>query len=249
MGLTGKDGLNLLFMGVSTGLIAHGALSRDPDAPGGSMRLHPLLMGLGFALNISVGFWMYNYEDLPGTWIDQRESRRKIHALCQSTGAMLVIAGWIVNYQAHESAGMGLFSVSSSPVGFSQGPVWLRLIHVIVGYVCLAAMCCQVIVGILKYRALIDDNEGNDGAWAIHEPIGNSVFGMAMLNLLIGVWLWKEYTLPSRLIITLTLATSLAFGPRWDGTRGFLSTQEVSHRHVHRSKDDNTFGKPATVRA
>eukprot|EP00440_Ansanella_granifera_P058302 gb/GFBE01063193.1/.p1 GENE.gb/GFBE01063193.1/~~gb/GFBE01063193.1/.p1 ORF type:complete len:253 (+),score=37.44 gb/GFBE01063193.1/:1-759(+) len=248
MPLTGKDTLNLLFSGVSTSLIMHGALQREATGPGSSIRLHPLLMGLGFALMISTGFWMYNYEDLPGEWIDQRESRRKIHAFCQSTGSLLVLAGWLVNYQAHESAGEALFQVSSPPLGFSQGPVWVRLVHIMLGYVCLASLCCQVCVGILKYRALIDDNEGNDGAWSIHEQIGNVTFGMAMLNLLIGIWLWKEFSLPVRIVISLTLITSLAFGPRWDGTRGFLSSANSAKegRH-HRDHGLSNLGAPVTI--
>ncbi|CAJ1427387.1 unnamed protein product [Effrenium voratum] len=212
---------NFLFMGASTALIAQGALARDATSAGSIMRLHPLLMGLAFSLMISLGFWMYNYEDLPGEWIDTRESRRKIHAFCQACGAALALAGYVVNYQAHQGTNQALFAVSS----FSEGPAWLRLGHIFIGYACLGGLAVQVMVGILKYRILVDDNDGNDSEWSVHEYIGNTVFALANLNLLTGLWLWKEYSIAVRVIISLTLVTSLAFGPRWDGTRGFLSSE------------------------
>ena len=111
----------------------------------------------------------------------------------------------------------------------------------------------------------MDDNDGNDSEWSVHEYIGNTavpsstngktqsalnvleVFALANLNLLTGLWLWKEgvaalpasespiafckeYSIAVRVIISLTLVTSLAFGPRWDGTRG----REVPHGHRDR---------------
>eukprot|EP00438_Fugacium_kawagutii_P024964 Skav202652 [mRNA] locus=scaffold1228:38863:40115:+ [translate_table: standard] len=94
MPLSGKDSLNFLFMVGSTVLIGHGGLARHATTEAdGYMRLHPLFMGLAFALMISLGFWMYNYEDLPGEWIDTRSSRRKIHGFCQATGTALAVAG------------------------------------------------------------------------------------------------------------------------------------------------------------
>ncbi|CAE6910572.1 unnamed protein product [Symbiodinium sp. CCMP2592] len=245
MPLSGKDCLNFLFMGASTALIGHGALSRPGEMPGGEIRLHPFLMGLAFALMISLGFWMYNYEDLPGEWIDTRESRRKIHAFCQATGASLALAGYIVNYQAHTDAGEALFAVSS----FSDGLVWLRLAHIYIGYACLGGLAIQVFIGILKYRILVDDNDDNDGQWSIHEAVGNLVYSMAMLNLMTGVWLWKEFSLPVRAIITLTLITSVAFGPRWDGTRGFLSSEAEKPKKKKKAKAlSNERGSEATLR-
>lgn len=242
MPLSGKDSLNFLFMGGSTALIAHGALARPADGPEGYMRLHPFLMGLAFSLMISLGFWMYNYEDLPGEWIDTRSSRRKIHGFCQASGAALAVAGYFMTYQAHQDAGEALFAVSER---FSEGETWLRLAHIFVGYVCLVGLLIQVVVGILKYRILVDDDDGNDGEWSIHELIGNAVFSLANLNLLSGLWLWKEYSIAIRAIISLTLMTSLVFGPRWDGTRGFLSNEVKKGRAKRRRGEstENTFGR------
>ncbi|CAK9101758.1 Cytochrome b561 domain-containing protein [Durusdinium trenchii] len=226
------DFLNVTFMVSSTALILQGALARAPEsAPGaGWMRLHPLFMGLAFSLMISLGFWMYNYEDLPGEWIDTRQSRRKTHAFCQATGAVLAGIGFFVNYQAHSETKEALFELSS----FSEGEVWLRLAHIFVGYACLLGLLIQVGLGIMKYRILVDDNDDNDGEWSVHELMGNAVFGLANLNLLTGLWMWKEYSIAVRAIVSLALVTSLVFGPRWDGTRGFLSNEPkvVQARHA-----------------
>eukprot|EP00434_Breviolum_minutum_P026887 symbB.v1.2.023768.t1/scaffold2157.1/size90202/1 len=233
MPLSGKDSLNFLFMGASTALIAHGALARNAEGANSYMRLHPFFMAIAFSLMISLGFWMYNYEDLPGEWIDSRPSRRKIHGFCQAIGAAMAIAGYVMNYLAHSTAGEALFAISS----FSEGEEWLRLVHIFVGYACLVGLLVQVVVGILKYRILVDDDDGNDGEWSIHEMIGNGVFSLANLNLLSGLWIWKEYSIAIRAIITLTLITSLVFGPRWDGTRGFLSNE------AQRPKKKKVIGK------
>ncbi|CAE7706292.1 unnamed protein product [Symbiodinium sp. CCMP2456] len=72
---------------------------------------------------------------------------------------------------------------------------------------------------------------------------------MAMLNLMTGVWLWKEFSLPVRAIITLTLITSVAFGPRWDGTRGFLSSEAEKPKKKKKAKALSTDrGGEATLR-
>lgn len=47
----------------------------------------------------------------------------------------------------------------------------------------------------MKYRILVDDNDDNDGEWSVHELMGNAVFGLANLNLLTGLWMWKEYSI------------------------------------------------------
>ena len=44
--------------------------------------------------------------------------------------------------------------------------------------------------------AEVDDDDGNDGEWSIHELIGNAVFSLANLNLLSGLWLWKDLQKP-----------------------------------------------------
>lgn len=237
MGLSVKDCFNLLFMLGSSGLIAYGPMAHEQGGPGIAFTYHPFLMGIGFSLFITLGFWMFNYEDLPGEWIDTRASRRKVHAICQVTGAFCIVAGYIAVVQAHGTKGASLFQVSEPPMGFSSGPGWVRLIHIILGYLALCLLVAQVFLGFMKYKALSDENEDNDEAFAIHEQVGNFFYFCGIGNVLLGVWLWEAWSLPVRCVITLTMLTSVAFGPRWDGTHGFLGGAEEHAHHHHRNRN------------
>jgi len=221
--LSGKDTLNLLFMVTTSSLLAWVPISKGSGNSIDIFTYHPLFMGFGLSLMVQLGFWMFNYEDLPGSWIDTRNSRRKAHVFCQLTGFVLIICGYVAIVRAHQSNDAALFAVSAPPLGFSSGPKWVRLIHVILGYCTLSLIPLQLTVGVLKYRALTDEDDNNDGAYSIHELIGNSFYSCGMGNLMIGIWLWEGYSIPIRAVISLTLMTSMVFGPRWDGSRGYLS--------------------------
>mmetsp|Transcript_60151 Transcript_60151/g.135651 ORF Transcript_60151/g.135651 Transcript_60151/m.135651 type:complete len:294 (+) Transcript_60151:62-943(+) len=253
MPLTGKDTMNIIFMFLTSALLAYGPMTYSGGGPGNVFTYHPLLMGMGFTLMISLGFWMFNYEDLPGDWIDQRNSRRKIHALCQLTGIACILGGYGAVAYAHIGTDAQLFQVSAPPFGFSQGPPWLRLVHILLGYLVLLLICVQFTVGIFKYRAITDDDDGNDDAYSYHEQIGNVLYASGLTNVMLGVWLWEAWSLALRCVITLTLVTSLAFGPRWDGTHGFLSDHtgdEPTHgaqmqtlHHQHHQRHMHQGGK------
>jgi len=92
--------------------------------------------------------------------------------------------------------------------------------HVVVGYSTLGLLLVQAALGVLKYRALTD---GEDSSFPYHATLGKFVYFLGLGNLMIGVWLWEAWSLPIRCVISLTLLTSLVFGPRWDGSRGYLS--------------------------
>mmetsp|Transcript_40938 Transcript_40938/g.127349 ORF Transcript_40938/g.127349 Transcript_40938/m.127349 type:complete len:268 (+) Transcript_40938:158-961(+) len=228
MGLTVKDTLNLIFCLASSALIAYGPMAHAKGGPGVAFTYHPFLMGIGFTFLISIGFWMFNYEDLPGEWIDTAASRRKVHAMCQASGALCILAGYFAVVRAHGTSGAVLFQVSDPPMGFASGPGWLRLAHIVVGYAALALLVLQVFIGVMKYRALSDLDELNDDAFSVHQHIGNLLYFLGLCNVTLGVWLWEAWSLPMRSVITLTLLTSLAFGPRWDGGHGFLSNMVQS---------------------
>jgi len=229
MGLTGKDTLNLLFMITAASLLTWGTMMSDIGGPGSTFSFHPFCMGLAFTFFIQIGFWMFNYEDLPGEWIDSRQSRRKAHAFFQITGMLFVVMGYFAVVKAHnETPGAALFKVSPAtvPWGFTGGLNMMRLAHIIVGYICMGLLACQFVMGVLKYRVLVDEEEKNDEAYWLHEYCGNMVYSTGLLNVLTGVWLWNAWSLALRCAITLTLLTSMTFGPRWDGTRGFLHAAE-----------------------
>mmetsp|Transcript_6450 Transcript_6450/g.13253 ORF Transcript_6450/g.13253 Transcript_6450/m.13253 type:complete len:246 (-) Transcript_6450:109-846(-) len=245
MPLTCKDSVNLLFMLTSSSLLAWGPMTAEQGGPNNTFTYHPFLMGLGFSFMITIGFWIFNYEDLPGEWIDTRSSRRRVHALVQVTGIIMIIGGYISVVRAHNSSGAKLFAVSKQPWGFDQGPSILRLVHIILGYFTLFLVAVQFSVGVLKFRVLEDDVEGNDSSYSIHETIGNTLYACGLSNVLLGVWLWAGWPLPIKCVISLTLVTSLAFGPRWDGTRGYLSdkddTPPAPTTHHHQRGAENTL--------
>lgn len=242
MGLTGKDSLNFVFMFTSAVLLTYGPMTAEKGGPGSIFSYHPLLMSLGFGLMISMGFWMFNYEDLPGEWIDSRSARRKAHALCQLTGISLIVMGYLAVMKAHrDTPGTKLFQVSDPDTAswtFTIGPSWIRLAHVIIGYLALGLMVVQLVVGALKYRSLTDDDDDNDAEFSYHETIGNALFACGISNILIGVWLWEAWSLAVRAAISLTLCTSLVFGPRWDGSRGFLASPGEGESHSKKKKSN-----------
>merc|ERR1719401_3243801 len=124
----------------------------EKGGPGNTFSFHPFLMGIGFTLLLSLGFWMFNYEDLPGEWIDSRPGRRAMHITCQVTGITCVLMGYVMVVRAHREEGANLFQVSNyPPIGFPSGPSWLHLIHVLVGYFVIVLILCQVFVGTLKF--------------------------------------------------------------------------------------------------
>lgn len=131
-------------------------------------------------------------------------------------------------------------SVTDAEWGFSSGPTWLRFAHIIVGYFALAIVVIQILIGMLKYRALTDEDDDGDSAYPIHETLGNLVYGTGMLNVVLGVWMWDAWSLPVRAAISLTLITSAAFGPRWDGSRGYLSDAPDPSKKKHTG---NAIGK------
>lgn len=226
MPMSGKDIMNVFFTLTSTVMLVTGPMMSKHHGPNAVFTYHPLLMCVGFALNISLGFWMFNYEDLPGEWIDTRAGRRKAHAFLQFTGACLVCGGYAAVVRAHNGTpGANLFEVSQAPWAFAIGPYWLRLTHIVVGYCTLGLLGAQVMLGLLKYRILTSEDDANSEAYASHELVGNALYSLAVSNILLAVWLWEAWSMPIRAAITLTLLTSLAFGPRWDGSRGFLSAQ------------------------
>mmetsp|Transcript_166078 Transcript_166078/g.318937 ORF Transcript_166078/g.318937 Transcript_166078/m.318937 type:complete len:246 (-) Transcript_166078:14-751(-) len=229
MPLTGKDSLNFIFMFTSAGFLVYGPMMSEKGGPEKMFSWHPLCMSLGYGLMIAMGFWMFNYEDLPGEWIDSRASRRKAHAFCQLCGFALIIVGYMAVARAHHDVeGAKLFQrTSNTPWAFQTGPGWVRLAHVIIGYCGLALIVLQVIVGALKYRGLTQEDDDQDEHYSIHELIGNLTYASGVLNILIGVWLWEAWSIPIRAAISLTLCTSIVFGPRWDGSRGFLSADEA----------------------
>lgn len=229
MPLTGKDGLNFIFMFCSAGFLIYGTMFSQKGGPEQMFSWHPLFMSLGYGMMIAMGFWMFNYEDLPGEWIDSRASRRKAHAFCQLSGFFLIILGYMAVARAHRNhEGAKLFSVETdAPWRFQIGPSWVRLAHIFIGYIGLALLVLQVIVGSLKYRGLTDEDDDNDQSYQYHELIGNCTYATGILNILIGVWLWEAWSVPIRAAISLTLCTSIVFGPRWDGSRGFLSSDEA----------------------
>eukprot|EP00747_Dinoflagellata_sp_TGD_P169137 gnl/TRDRNA2_/TRDRNA2_197308_c0_seq1.p1 gnl/TRDRNA2_/TRDRNA2_197308_c0~~gnl/TRDRNA2_/TRDRNA2_197308_c0_seq1.p1 ORF type:complete len:239 (-),score=32.98 gnl/TRDRNA2_/TRDRNA2_197308_c0_seq1:92-808(-) len=225
MPLSGKDTMNVVFMLTSTGLLTIGPILTT--GLGHTFTYHPVFMSIGFALILSLGFWMYNYEDLPGEWIDTRPGRRQTHGVLQSTGAVLIVLGYAAVVRAHrQDDDAALFSVTDTEWSFT-GPTIVRMLHIIVGYTALTLLPVQVCIGVLKYRVLTDDEDGNDEAWSIHELIGNALFSSGIINILLGVWLWRGWSLPVKAAITLTLITSLTFGPRWDGSKGFLSGDDA----------------------
>jgi hypothetical protein len=229
--LTGKDLLNLIFMLVSAVLLVMGTMTSSKGGPNKIFSWHPFCMSLGFGLMITLGFWMFNYEDLPGEWIDSRTGRRKMHAICQLTGISLICFGYFAVYRAHwHTEDAQFFKVTKAPWAFEVGPDWLRLGHIILGYTTLFLLFIQFFLGLLRYRTLTDDTEGNDNHFAIHETIGNLVYGGGIANMLLGVWLWGAWPLPLRAAISLTVVTSAAFGPRWDGSRGFLAEESVKKK-------------------
>lgn len=192
---------------------------------------HPILMSTGFVLNISLGFWIYNYEDLPGTSVDTRHGRRKWHAICQISGSLFVMLGYAVTAFSHVNSGNALFQVSEFPMGFARGPHWVRAAHVGIGYIALFLLPVQMFVGMLKYRVLEDSDSENDDAYSVHEYIGNTLYFCGLLNVLLGVWLWEGWSLAIRAVITLFVFTSFVFGPRWDGARGFKHEMPTNARH------------------
>lgn len=221
---TGKDTLNLLFMFVSATLLGYGPIIAEKGGLNSIFTFHPLCMSLGMGLMITMGFWMFNYEDLPGEWIDSRAGRRKSHAFCQICGVTFLCLGYAAVYRAHWLTSDGqFFKVTDAPWGFSTGPHWLRLTHIYLGYATLFAVAVQFVIGLLKYRTLTDDEDDNDNAFSYHETVGNFVYTFGTINVLLGVWLWEAHSLPVRFAISLTMLTSAAFGPRWDGSRGYLS--------------------------
>jgi len=242
MFLSAKDFLNLAFCVASSGLIAYGPMAHKQGGPGAAFSYHPFLMGIGFAMFLTMGFWMFNYEDLPGDWINTRAARRKAHAIVQASGAFCVFAGYAAVLGAHLTSGNALFQVSEPPMGFPSGPSWLRLVHVLLGYFALALLALQVYLGLRKYRMLTDADELHDDGVSIHEKIGYFLYFCGVSNVMIGVWLWQAWSLPLRVVITLTMLTSLAFGPRWDGSQGFLSTAEEHPAPQLRSQNERGPG-------
>lgn len=228
MTVSGKDVLNLVFMVISSGTIVAGPLimaSQGTLEGGlGGFALHPLLMGLAFTLLFSLGFWMFNYEDLPGEWIDRRPSRRKIHVLFQLSGMACLGGGYYAVYNQHALEGQQIFVVSeSASFTFITGPSWLKQAHVLNGYFVLALVALQLGIGILKYRAVTDEDERDEQAFKSHKMVGIGIYIFGMANVLLGVWLWSAWSFPFQAMLSLTLVTSIAFGPRWDGSRGYLA--------------------------
>lgn len=229
-----KDVFNMAFMLVTTLLIAWGPLTHSKHGPGSSFAYHPVLMSLGFCLHISLGFWMFNYEDLPGEWIDSRVARRQAHALCQMMGITCVIIGFVAIVMAHNSSSDAqLFALNPETAdgdfgdgfGFSSGPSWLNVLHIVMGYFILFLVPVQFLVGTLRFRALSDDLRGNDNAYAFHELIGNMLYSCGLFNVMLGVWMHEAWSVMLKCVITLMMCTSMVFGPRWDGSRGFLANE------------------------
>lgn len=207
-------------------------------------------MSIGFACSITIGFWMFNYEDLPGVWVDTRQARRKLHATCQILGSLFIVLGYGAVVLAHwRTPGTKLFKVSNgAPWSFSIGPNWVRMIHIVIGYAALILVVIQFVVGMLKYRALADDDDMDDQDFSIHETLGNMTYSLGMINIVLGVWLWDAWSIPVRGAITLGLLTSAAFGPRWDGTRGFLSDNAVDEmtEKKRRKRSGGGIGKSSS---
>lgn len=224
MSLSGKDRLNILFMLTSAGLLVYGPMASELGGPGNVFTYHPFFMGLGFTLMMTMGFWMFNYEDLPGGWADTRAARRRLHATFQLAGVALVAVGYFAIVRAHLDTGARLFAVSDHPVvGFHTGPMWARTAHVFAGYLALVLLVIQVSLGMWKYFAVAIDDGMSRRGFSPHELVGNTVYVCGLANVLVGVWLWEGWSLALRCLISLTMATSVVFGPRWDGTRGYLS--------------------------
>jgi len=220
MGLGIKDSVNLLFMLASSSLLAWGPMVYEKGGPSSVFSYHPFFMGIAFSLLLTLGFWMFNYEDLPGDWIDLRSSRRKVHAILQGLGLFVVVAGYLAVLIAHNIADGTLFYVSEPPLGFSGGPLWTKMMHIVVGYSTLGLLLVQAMLGVLKFRALAD---GEESTIPYHAMLGKFVYILGLSNVMTGVWLWEAWSLPIRCVISLTILTSLVFGPRWDGSRGYLS--------------------------
>mmetsp|Transcript_52851 Transcript_52851/g.169262 ORF Transcript_52851/g.169262 Transcript_52851/m.169262 type:complete len:267 (-) Transcript_52851:63-863(-) len=232
MAFIAKDIVNLFFMLISSGLLAWGFMSQG--GPRNVFTYHPFLMSIGFSLLITFGFWMFNYEELPGKWSNTRESRRSMHAICQGSGCLCIVAGYVAVVLAHRGdSRAALFQVSAPPVGFPWGPSWLRLAHIVLGYLGLLLLPLQVAVGILKYRALTDQDDDNDSSYTLHEYIGNAMYFCGTCNVVLGMWLWEVWSLPVRCVISCTTLTCFVFGMRWDGSRGFLSDAPERHHHHH----------------
>lgn len=229
-----KDVFNMVFMVMTTLLIAWGPIYSG-DGLGSSFSYHPVLMAFGFCLHISLGFWMFNYEDLPGQWIDSRSARRQAHAACQMMGMVCIVLGFMAVILAHNSAQSATLlalndyadgGASGGGFGFSNGPSWLKALHLVIGYFVLSLIPLQFLVGTLRFRALSDDIGTNDSAYAFHETIGNTLYGCGLLNVLLGLWMHEAWSFVLKCVITLLMTTSLVFGPRWDGSRGFLSNEQ-----------------------
>lgn len=215
----------MIFMVASTAMLIAGPVSSDKGGTEKTFSYHPLFMSIGFSFFVTVGFWMFNYEDLPGGWIDTRWARRRLHATFQSTGILFVLLGYGAVVRAHlQTPGAKLFQVTNGKDwSFSEGPDWARMIHIVLGYSVLGLCLMQFFIGMLKFRALADEDDSDDQNFSIHETIGNMTYSCGMLNIMLGVWMWGAWPVPVRAAISLAIITSAAFGPRWDGTRGFLS--------------------------
>merc|ERR1719171_724304 len=106
MVLTVKDSLNLGFMVISTVAIIWGVMvwAGEHDTSKTHFERHPLFMAIGWSLCLTMGFWMFNYEDLPGSNIDTREGRRKAHAFCQLMGSTFIFCGYYAVVHAHSAS-------------------------------------------------------------------------------------------------------------------------------------------------
>eukprot|EP00927_Polykrikos_kofoidii_P048017 TRINITY_DN42262_c0_g1_i1.p1 TRINITY_DN42262_c0_g1~~TRINITY_DN42262_c0_g1_i1.p1 ORF type:complete len:243 (+),score=22.38 TRINITY_DN42262_c0_g1_i1:256-984(+) len=225
MGGLCKDMLNISCMLVSSVIFAVGPMLHYNGGLATTFTFHPFLMGIGFTLHLTIGFWMFKYEDLPGDVLDNRASRRKAHAVCQLFGTVCVIGGYLAVVLAHREVGAPIFGVSEPPLGFAVGPVWLRRAHVVLGHIVFTLVIVQAFFGGRRYRMVTDEAERHDQPTQYHECIGIMVYIGGVSNVLLGLWLWDAWTLPVRCVASLGLVTSMAFGPRWDGSRGFLSEE------------------------
>jgi len=211
---------------LTSGLVVYGPLQSEKLDLGSPFAWHPILMGLGFNFLLSVGVWLYRYEDCNVDVLDRRAARRKIHVCIQLIGVILVGLGFVAIYLAHKRTGSALFMASNDPVvGFGGAHIIARTAHCGLGYLVLLLLVAQVFVGPFRYRVVaeadsrmdMDDSEGRQ--CSIHEKMGKVVYIFGLTNVLLGVWLYDAWSLIQRLAITLATVTTMSLGPRWDGGR------------------------------
>jgi len=210
---------------LSSGLIVYGPLQSQKLDPGRPFMWHPILMGLGFNFMLSVGVWLYRYEDVDVEVLDERAYRRKWHVCIQLIGVLLVGAGFAAIYYAHERSGSMLLMVSNDPVvGFGKANIYTRTAHCLLGYVILILLATQVILGTFRYKVThelehfsTESLEDEVGRCSIHEKMGKVVYVFGLTNVLLGVWQYDVWTLFQRIVITLATITTAVLGPRWDG--------------------------------